>query len=317
MKKYIMSIALLSLILLSACSSGPLSHQRAAQPEAESSNTSGLDSVFNAGAKPDAASPDHGDEGSAQSPALQPRPPQKLGPDTPRYQSGKKVIYLTFDDGPSTATKNILDSLRTYGAKATFFMLEPRMRAEPGLVKRIVNEGHTPGLHGVTHDKYKFYASPQSAVNEMVQDQQTLESITGVHSRLIRTPYGSIPYLTEPFRTALKQQGFQLWDWNVDSSDWANGQYLTTTIHQIQKQVAAGIIPIVLMHDKPETAKRLPELLRYLARNGFITEPLEQTTVPYSFNCYNRCYPVQHIQNPQMTGGGQQTIPAWRENAAK
>ncbi|OZB92372.1 polysaccharide deacetylase family protein [Paenibacillus sp. XY044] len=292
MKKYIMSIAMLCLILLSACSSGPLANQRAAEPEAESRNTSGMDSVSTAGAKSGAAAAERSDGGGDQSATLQPRQPQKLGQEPPRYHSGKKVIYLTFDDGPSTATQSILDSLLKYGAQATFFMLEPRIRVEPNIVKRIVKEGHAPGLHGVTHDKNKFYESPQSAVNEMLKDQQTLENITGVHSQLIRTPYGSIPYLTEPFRAALKQQGFQLWDWNVDSSDWSNGQYLTTTIHQIQKQTAAGIIPIVLMHDKPETAEHLPELLKYLEQNGFAAERMEQSTTPYNFTCYNRCYPV-------------------------
>ncbi|OBZ18518.1 hypothetical protein A8L34_02765 [Bacillus sp. FJAT-27264] len=304
MRKYILSIVILCLILLlSGCSRGLSINTPAVEPEAALGNAPSMEasSSNHSDAKPDAS--------------VSPQNPQRLAPEPPKQKPGQKMIYLTFDDGPTIATKDILDTLQNYDAKATFFMLEPKMKESPSMVKRIVTEGHSAGLHGVTHDKYKFYQSPQTSINEMTKAQETLEDLTGVHSTIIRTPYGSVPYLTDSFRTALDKQGFTLWDWNVDSSDWSNGQYLSTTIHQIQKQVSAGIIPIVLMHDKPETAKHLPALLKFLSQNGFMTKTIGSDTQPYSFNCYNRCHPVNPAKKLQMAENEQ--TPIWKESLTR
>jgi peptidoglycan/xylan/chitin deacetylase (PgdA/CDA1 family) len=290
MKKHIFSIAMICLIFLSACSGNR--NTRTTEPEADANYAVGSEVSGNNATPDDAAIINEGFADGKQE-AVVSRTPQRLAPESIKGKPKGKIIYLTFDDGPTSATQDILDTLKEYSAQATFFMLEPKMRESPDIVKRIVNEGHAPALHGVTHNKYKFYWSEQSALNEMNKGQQTLESITGVRSVLIRTPYGSVPYLVNSYRAILDEQGYKLWDWNVDSSDWSNGQYLTTTIHQIQKQVAAGITPIVLVHDKPETAKHLPALLEYLSQNGFVTQRIEQDTKPYNFNCYDRCYRIK------------------------
>src|SRR5699024_8629644 len=139
-------------------------------------------------------------------------------------------------DGPTSATTDILDTLHQFNAKATFFMLEPSMRESPEVVDKIVEQGHAVGLHGVTHDLNHFYKSEQSALNEITTAQETLQQITGVRSNLIRTPYGSVPYLTKSYREILDSNGFKLWDWNVDSRDWSlsSDQYLDTVIGQIE-----------------------------------------------------------------------------------
>ncbi|MFF2908396.1 polysaccharide deacetylase family protein [Paenibacillus sp. NPDC057934] len=303
MRKYTLSIVILCLILLSACSKNLSINTPAVKPAAVLGNAASIED----------SSSNHADaEANASS---IPQNPQRLVPEPPKEKPGQKIIYLTFDDGPSMATKNILDTLQNYDAQATFFMLEPKMKEWPSMVKRIVTEDHGAGLHGVTHDKYKFYQSPQTAIHEMTQAQGTLEKLTGVHSTIIRTPYGSVPYLMDSYRIALDKQGFKLWDWNVDSSDWSNGQYLSTTIHQIQKQISAGIIPIVLMHDKPETAKHLPALLKFLSQNGFTTQTISSDTQPYSFNCYNRCHPVNPVKKLQMAGNEQ--TPIWKESLTR
>jgi peptidoglycan/xylan/chitin deacetylase (PgdA/CDA1 family) len=66
----------------------------------------------------------------------------------------------------------------------------------------------------------------------MNEAQKVLESITGIHSVLIRSPYGSVPYLVKPFRKALNAQSYQIWDWNMDSRDWElkKGKYVETVI---------------------------------------------------------------------------------------
>jgi peptidoglycan-N-acetylglucosamine deacetylase len=204
----------------------------------------------------------------------------------------EKTVYLTFDDGPTAATTDILDTLHQFNAKATFFMLEPSMRELPEVVDNIVADGHAVGLHGVTHNKYKFYKSEQSALEEMTTAQETLLGITGIQSNLVRTPYGSVPYLTESYRDILGSNGFKLWDWNVDSSDWSlsNDQYVDTVIKQITELDNAGVTPIILMHDKPNTANHLSILLTYLSEHGFQTKKIVEDTEPYNFNCYDRCH---------------------------
>ncbi|WP_231637498.1 polysaccharide deacetylase family protein [Paenibacillus sp. FJAT-27812] len=202
-----------------------------------------------------------------------------------------KTIYLTFDDGPSSATPDILDTLKLFDAKATFFMLEPKMKESPDLVKRIVDEGHAVALHGVTHNKHRFYLSEQTALDEMDQAQHTLKEITGITSDLIRTPYGSIPYLTDSYRKVLDDNGYKLWDWNVDSSDWSssNAEFIESTISQINRLEKGDVTPIVLMHDVSETASHLINLLTYLQKEGFVTKTLDSSLEPYNFNCYDRC----------------------------
>jgi peptidoglycan/xylan/chitin deacetylase (PgdA/CDA1 family) len=202
-----------------------------------------------------------------------------------------KIIYLTFDDGPSSATPDILDTLKLFDAKATFFMLEPKMKESPDIVERIVEEGHAVALHGVTHNKNRFYLSEQTALDEMNKAQKTLEEITGITSNIIRTPYGSIPYLTDSFRNVLDDNGYKLWDWNVDSSDWSssNQDFIHSTISQIQRLEKGDVIPIVLMHDRSETAAHLINLLTYLQKEGFVTKTIDADLEPYNFNCYDRC----------------------------
>jgi len=141
-------------------------------------------------------------------------------PPTNSKKADGKVVCLTFDDGPSSATDDILETLQKHDAKATFFMLSPNMKERSNVVKRVVEEEHGVGMDGVTHDVNRFYQSNQTVLGEMNEAQKVLESITGIHSVLIRTPYGSVPYLTKPFRKALNTQGYEMWDWNIDSNDW-------------------------------------------------------------------------------------------------
>lgn len=209
--------------------------------------------------------------------------------------SKEKIVYLTFDDGPSTDTDEILAALRNHHAKATFFMMEPHMKERPEAVKRIVRKGHGIGLHGVTHDLEQFYRSKQTVLQEMNKAQKTLENITGFHSNLVRVPYGSVPYLIQPFRKALKSHGYKIWDWNIDSDDWdlSGKEYVTNTIHQIQKKEKGVIRSIVLLHDSSNTAKYLPELLDWLTNHGFQMKKIDTSVPVMHFKCYDRCHRIK------------------------
>ncbi|GGE51824.1 hypothetical protein GCM10011391_33270 [Pullulanibacillus camelliae] len=207
-------------------------------------------------------------------------------------KANNKVIYLTIDDGPSSATGRILDALQKVNAKATFFMLAPHIKVHPEVVKRMIREGNGAGLHGVTHVAEHFYHSKQTVLDEISEDQKTLETVADYHSVLVRVPYGSVPYLIPSFRKALDSQGYKLWDWTVDSRDWelSNGGFVESTINQIHKVEKDGERTVVLLHDREETAKYLPQLLSYLSKQGYQMKKIDASVKPMHFHCYDRCY---------------------------
>lgn len=187
----------------------------------------------------------------------------------------KPKVYLTFDDGPASAMNSILETLQQYDSKATFFMIEPQMRRYPELVKEVVEAGHYPALHSVSHDKSKLYGpSPHNFINEMLQTQETLYKIAGHYSFLIRAPYGSKPYLTEVHMEALVDEGMKLWDWNVDPQDW---KYESKKPEQIVENIKLQVEKIektddpivILLHVRHGTAEVLPKVIEYLQDKGY------------------------------------------------
>ncbi|WP_106496408.1 polysaccharide deacetylase family protein [Lentibacillus sp. Marseille-P4043] len=205
-----------------------------------------------------------------------------------------KAIYLTFDDGPTTDTSQLLDVLEHYNVQATFFMIGPRIENNPEVVKRMAELGLGLGLHGISHSVGQIYSSQTAPLKEMRQDQRIVEEVTGNHTQLVRLPYGSVPYLTEDMRYLLYKNGFQIWDWNVDSRDWelGDGQFVNKTIQEIEKVEEQGETPVVLMHDQPETIHYLPKLLSYLQKNGYQTKKITKEVPAITFTCNGRCYAI-------------------------
>jgi len=204
------------------------------------------------------------------------------------------AIYLTFDDGPTNVSDELLDILHDYGMVATFFMIGPKIQQYPEVVQRMQKEGSALGLHGVTHDVKKIYSGSSAPSEEMIETQKILEDVTGVHSELIRLPYGSFPYLTEDMRYLLDHNNFKVWDWNVDSFDWkfSNSQYVQHTIQLIQEIEQSGVTPVVLLHDTQETVKHLPKLLSYIKEQGYETKILTDDMPPLTFPCNGQCRSV-------------------------
>ncbi|MHA6532894.1 polysaccharide deacetylase family protein [Paenibacillus sp. BAC0078] len=205
---------------------------------------------------------------------------------TPAGKPGK-TLYMTFDDGPSATTSELLDILNKYEVKATFFMLGPNMNRYPAEVKRIMKEGNGLGLHGMTHRKDKFYASPSAALAEMNGDNAVLQKIAGTGTTLIRPPYGSKPYFTKSFRDKVLVQGYHLWDWNVDSDDWKykenSAKIYNTVMNQVHGLQKSKTNPVVLMHDQKATLKVLPRLLESLKKEGYTFEIITKDLQPQNF----------------------------------
>lgn len=193
----------------------------------------------------------------------------------------KKTAYITLDDGPNGYTYGILDILGKYNIKATFFLLETNMRKNRDLIKALIKDGHSVGLHGVSHDKNKIYKSEKIFIDEMNACNDTLENITGTRTRLIRTPYGSFPHMNKNFRSAVEDAGYILWDWNVDSTDGLKPDASISEITEITKNNILKLQnektdPVILFHDRNISEGVLINIIDFLQKNEYIIKPLSE-----------------------------------------
>ena len=195
------------------------------------------------------------------------------------------MAYITIDDGPTSQTSRLLNTLKDYDAQATFFMVNGKMNAYQSDVQRMIKEGHSVGSHSVTHSIHTFYRSPSSAVNEMMTTRNTIKRITGVDSNLMRVPYGSDPFMKKSYKDEMNKQHFIMWDWNIDSLDWKfnNSSYVNHTINQVNRVEKNGGIPYILIHDRKATVDHLPQLLSALKKKGYTFAPISESMNPYQF----------------------------------
>ncbi|USB31601.1 polysaccharide deacetylase family protein [Paenibacillus sp. YPG26] len=185
-------------------------------------------------------------------------------------QSKIKVVYLTFDDGPNQYTDQLLNILGKNNIHATFFMIGSQLRDGNDSVKRLIREGHYPGLHSMSHNYNKLYKSGDAKhfIQEFKQEQALLYKLTGANTNLIRAPYGSAPQIGYHFRTDIYKAGFKLWDWTTDSKDWSYEGHPEKIIQQVKRQ-AHRRQEIILLHENKQTVQALPQIIACLKRRGY------------------------------------------------
>ncbi len=195
-----------------------------------------------------------------------------------------KNVYITFDDGPSRQTEEILNILDEYNAKATFFMLSNNIANYPNVVKKMVDKGHAVGLHGVTHDVKKIYKSSASLLWEMNTCNSSLQKVVGFRSDIVRAPYGSKPYMSQELKNAVIRDGFKIWDWNIDSKDsQRGGTTAKKIIENVKSQLERQTTPVILFHEKEITVKALPQVLQYLQSKNYKLVPINNNATPVNF----------------------------------
>ena len=182
-------------------------------------------------------------------------------------KKNRKVVALTFDDGPNPATTNqALDTLSKYGIKATFFVLGKNVSGNEEILKRMKADGHVIGNHSWSHPVLSKL-SLDEAKKQITDTEDALTKVLGSSSKLMRPPYGAI---TDDIRNSL-DLSFIMWD--VDSLDWKSKNE-TAILTEVQRQVKNG--SIILMHDiHVETVHALPKVIDYLKEQGyeFVTVP--------------------------------------------
>lgn len=181
-------------------------------------------------------------------------------------------VYLTFDDGPSSNTDEILDILKQYDVKATFFVNGKTQDMYLPLYRRIVEEGHTLGMHSYTHRYHEIYASKEQFSEDLEMLQEFLYDATGVWSRFYRFPGGSSNDVSdvpmEELTEYLTDEDIFYLDWNVSCAD-ATGRKLRP--QQIADNVTQNVskygTAVVLLHDasdKTSTVEALPLIIETL-----------------------------------------------------
>ena len=182
-------------------------------------------------------------------------------------KKNRKVVALTFDDGPNPATTNqALDTLSKYGIKATFFVLGKNVSGNEEILKRMKADGHVIGNHSWSHPVLSKL-SLDDAKKQITDTEDALTKVLGSSSKLMRPPYGAI---TDDIRNSLDLSFIM---WNVDSLDWKSKNE-AAILTEIQREVKNG--SIILMHDiHAETVNALPKVIDYLKGQGydFVTIP--------------------------------------------
>ncbi|WP_094701573.1 exo-beta-N-acetylmuramidase NamZ domain-containing protein [Brevibacillus laterosporus] len=249
--------------------------------------------------KPDVTTPVPGTESKPDTKT----PEQKPDTTTTKPVSAQKVAHLTFDDGPSNVTVQILDVLKQHNIKATFFVLGRNVKGNEAILQRMIAEGHTIGNHTYSHDYNKIYKNPQAFFTDLKQAEVEIQKITGEKPSMIRFPggsnngvskkaqdttiYGANKWVMNDIVKEAKNQGYSYFDWNVSSGDARSNSYSPQEVIRNVKNGSANKHEVViLMHDtkaKESTLKALPQVIADLQKQGFTFEALQPTSKTVQF----------------------------------
>ena len=186
------------------------------------------------------------------------------------------MVYLTFDDGPSSNTAAILDVLQEYDVKATFFVIGKTQPQYAALYQRIVDEGHTLGMHSFSHKYDEIYASEEAFWEDLYRLQEFLYDTTEVWPRFYRFPGGSSNQVSSidigALAGELTQQDIYYLDWNVSGGDATNKKLTPRQIaDNVVRDVKKYKTAVVLLHDtndKTATVEALPLMIEQLRESG-------------------------------------------------
>ncbi|MBR0350681.1 MAG: polysaccharide deacetylase [Clostridia bacterium] len=196
------------------------------------------------------------------------------------YHSETKRAFLTFDDGPSNVTHQILDTLKQENVKATFFVLGRNVEMFPETTNRIYNEGHYIANHGYSHVYSQIYTSPEEVLNEFNMCNEAVQkqlNETEYNSHLFRFPGGlnggKYNDIKHQAKELLEQNGIMSVDWNALTGDAEKVHIVAEELMDKLASTTEGKNSVViLMHDaeaKKLTAEILPQIIAYLREQGY------------------------------------------------
>jgi peptidoglycan/xylan/chitin deacetylase (PgdA/CDA1 family) len=219
--------------------------------------------------------PYEGVAGSAPYQALYP----ELYADRPdEWVIQEKTMFLTFDDGPTVYTGQVLDTLRDKQVKGTFFVVGTSVAnlGDRGkdLLRRIVDEGHTLAIHCNVHKYEDIYQSVEAFLDDFNKAYEMIFEITGTRADIFRFPGGSVNNFNADVRDRLfdemTRRGFTYYDWNAASGDSSKKVTVESAYQNSVSQAGSGRRVILLMHDTREASvNALPRVIDKYLENGY------------------------------------------------
>ncbi|WP_281231229.1 polysaccharide deacetylase family protein [Flavobacterium gelatinilyticum] len=183
----------------------------------------------------------------------------------------EKKIALTFDDGPSIYTLEVLNLLKKYNAKATFFCIGKNIEQHPEILQKVIDEGHLLGNHSYSHSKFFDFYNAKKITEELRKTDELLEKFTSKKINFFRPPYG---VTTPSIRRALKVTQHKTIGWNIRSLDGG-----TTNVELILSRIKKRVSPggIVLLHDTgTHSVFVLEQFLQFLQQNNYQVVSIEE-----------------------------------------
>ncbi len=220
-------------------------------------------------------------------------PPKELRPvQTAADPSPQKTVYLTFDDGPSAVTEDILDYLKAESIPATFFVIGMETDRAQQLLPRMIEEGHSIGMHSYSHKYQQIYESASSFFQDLDQLSEYLTSIIGYSPDIFRFPGGSCnstadKQVLEDIKQAAADKGLVWFDWNSVAED--SGASAADPGSMADNIISTGKDRdriLVLMHDnsvRTTAVDCLKIIVPYYREKGYQFEALTSDTLPIQF----------------------------------
>lgn len=198
-------------------------------------------------------------------------------------EDGPKTAYLSFDDGPSHRTCEILDILAKEDIKATFFIVGETITEEgKECLKQMAQQGHTLGLHTYSHNYKKLYSSVEAFLEDYDKLYQMIYEITGIKPNIFRFPGGSTNTFAKNIKKEvileMERRGFTFYDWNVSAEDSVGKPTAYSIMKNIRKDYSRFHYPVLLMHDSEMNSlivSLLPQIITELKDSGYIFDTLD------------------------------------------
>ena len=185
----------------------------------------------------------------------------------------KPMVALTFDDGPSAATKRILSALNEVDGVATFFMVGERVSDYPNTAKAVAAQGSQIGTHSWSHNSLTKLDA-DSIRSDLLRSEDAIESVTGIRPTALRPPYGNV---NSDVKSVCGELGLVVVNWGLDTLDWKT-RNADSVYNEVMTKVRDGTI--VLCHDLYESTvdamvRVIPDLVKKGYRLVTVTELLD------------------------------------------
>ena len=207
-------------------------------------------------------------------------------------EPAQKTVYLTFDDGPSAVTADLLDLLKEKEVKATFFVIGATTERGKALYQRILDEGHALGLHSYSHRYNDIYASADSFMEDLLKLREHVCGITGYEANIFRFPGGSTnatapKSVISSVKEITGNMGMRYFDWNALGKDDKSKPSSPESIFQSVKETGKDRDTIlILMHDdalRTTAPQALEKIIDYYTAKGYVFERLTKESPDISF----------------------------------